>query len=272
MLSVDGVSESKSTSVSLDVYSLKFNCCREIYPLKIVRPLKKFHLNHQEQLNLVLRAVIEAALVIQAFIGDNPKRAFVKYTMQHSGKCGCEYCFASGVPFKDASEQGTIPIIRKIHQQKLDIQIQIDFLQESGDTGAIETLKDIVKHLDEAESIAKKQRKSSHIVWPANTFQGGARTKEKILVIVEKIEAGEELTPSEKKGIKGRSPLLDIDYFDFVLHVPAEYMHLVCLGVTKRMLELSFDVGEVRSRITKTPLSSSALFNEYMKAVKMFHE
>lgn len=105
-------------------------------------------------------------------IADNPKRAFLRYALQHSAKCACEYCFESGVSFKDANEQGTLPIIRQIHQQKIDIKQQIDLLQENNDTGPIDTLNGILKHLDHAESIARKQNKSSHVVWPASTFGG----------------------------------------------------------------------------------------------------
>ena len=140
------------------------------------------------------------------------------------------------------------------------------------ETEHLKTLHDLLKYLDEAESVAKRQTKSSHIVWPANTINGESRTKEKIIEIVEKIEAGDEMTPSEKKGIKGRSPLLNIDYFDFVLHVPTEYMHLYALGVVKRLIELCFNVGENRSRITKRPLCQPSLFNELMKKVKSVRE
>ena len=66
--------------------------------------------------------------------------------------------------------------------------------------------------------------------------------------------------------------LLNIDYFDYVSSITAEYMHLVCLGVVKRLLELCFSVGENRPRNTKRPLSSPQLFNDLIKNVKVFHE
>ena len=81
------------------------------------------------------------------------------------------------------------------------------------------------------------------------------------------MEAGEELNHSEKKGIKGRSLLLDIDYFDYILSVTTEYMHLVCLGVVKRLLELTFAVGESRTRLMKRPLTCPSAFNKLMKKI-----
>ena len=152
------------------------------------------------------------------------------------------------------------------------INLQISDLDEVEDSIQIESLKSIVKDLDEAEKMGKKQRVSSHIVWPANTMNGEPRTKEKTLEIVEKIESGQEMSASEKKGIKGRSLLLDLDYFDYVLSIPTEYMHLLSFGVVKRLLELCFSVGESRPRITKRPLTPPHEFNELIKNTKMFKE
>lgn len=271
-MSLDGISETKSTNTSLDVYSIKFEGCRDVYPIKIIKPFQKNSVNQNEHLISVLSAVIAADLVLKAIVADNPKRAFLKYSLQHSGRCGCEYCFESGVSFKDAVEEDTLPIVKKIQNQKKDIKEQINFLQQCNDTEHIQTLHDLLKHLNEAEAVAKKQHKSSHIVWPASTMNGENRTKEKILEIAEQIEAGNELTPAEKKGIKGKSPILNIEYFDFVIEIPAEYMHLLALGVVKRLIELCFNVGENRSRVIKRPLTQPTLFNEIMEKIKMFKE
>ena len=272
VMSVDGVSESKSTNTSLDVYSIKFKGCRDVYPVKIVRPLNKFQVNHEYQFSSVLSDLLSKNFELLFMVADNPKRAFLRFSLQHSARYACEYCFESGVSCRQGNLAENLPVVKKIDQQRKEIQQKIDDLDECHDKVQIDSLKTIVKHLDEAEAIAKKNSKFSHIVWPANTFSGECRTKEKTLEIVEQLEAGNNLTPAEKKGIKGRSPLLDIEYFDYVLHLPTEYMHLVPLGVVKRMIELCFNVGESRSRITKRPLSSPTLFNEMMKNVKVYKE
>ena len=59
------------------------------------------------------------------------------------------------------------------------------------------------------------------------------------------------LTKDDLKRIIGKSLLLDWDSFDFVLQMPTEYMHLVCLSILKRLTELTFNVGTNRPRITK---------------------
>ena len=91
-------------------------------------------------------------------------------------------------------------------------------------------------------------------------------------MIVNKIENKDILSIDEAKGIMGRSLLLDIPYFDYVLDAPVEYLHGVCLGVVKRMLILTFNVGEVRHRNTTRKLSDVTKFNILMATVKMVRE
>ena len=271
-LSLDGVSESKSTSISLDVYSVKFEGCRDIFPIRIIRPLSKHPIDQQEQLSLVISDVLRNNLEISDFIADNPKRSFLRLALQHSAKFACEYCFACGTSYTAPSQESNVKLIEDIECQKKHINDQLKSLVNSNDNAKIESLHGILNNLEEAQKIAKKQKKTSQIVWPASSSKGEPRTKEKILEIVVRIEGGEELESIEKKGIKGRSLLLDIDNFDFVISIPTEYMHLLSLGVVKRLLELTFSCGEVRSRNIKTPLASPDKFNELMKVIKMFHE
>lgn len=268
-MSMDGVSESKSSTISLDVYSIKFNGCREVYPVKIVRPINKYPIDNLTQFSSVLNAVLQLNLILHALIADAPKRAFARFCMMYSGRYSCEYCFESGVPFSSTTTNDEI--VEKIKQQKIEISNQIQHLSEDEDQVQIEILNNILNNLDQALKLANR-KKGSHIVWPANTMNGEIRTKEKVLEIVEKIESGEDLTANEKRGIKGRSILLNIDYFDFVCAIPTEYMHLLALGVIKRLLELTFSVGESRTRITKRPLLSPEVFNVIMKKIKVVKE
>lgn len=47
----------------------------------------------------------------------------------------------------------------------------------------------------------------------------------------------------------------------------AEYLHSVCIGVVKRLVELTFSVGDVRPRITKRKLSNPETFNKLMSLI-----
>ena len=80
------------------------------------------------------------------------------------------------------------------------------------------------------------------------------------------------LSNEEKEGVMGYSPFMDYPEFDFIDGFPVEYLHHVCLGVTKRMLELSFAIGDSRKRNTKRKLSSPNLYNRKMAIQKVVSE
>ena len=92
---------------------------------------------------------------------------------------------------------------------------------------------------------------------------------ERILQTVEDIDM---LTEEEKEGVMGYSPFMDYPGFDFINGFVVEYLHHICLGVTKRMVELTFSVGETRKRLTKRKLSSPNLFNRKMAIQKVVSE
>ena len=82
-------------------------------------------------------------------------------------------------------------------------------------------------------------------------------------------ENGHQMTTEECKGFLGKSPLLELDDFDFIDNITCEYMHSVCLGVVKRQTQLTFKVGEPRPRVTKRKLSDPALFNEQIRNISL---
>ena len=79
--------------------------------------------------------------------------------------------------------------------------------------------------------------------------------------ITDQIAEGAELSRDECKGFYGTSVFLHQDNFNFIECVPAEYMHSGCIGVGKRMVELTFNVGDNRERVTKRKLSDAATYN-----------
>ena len=96
---------------------------------------------------------------------------------------------------------------------------------------------------------------------------------ENINAIVERIENSPNPLPrNESKGVIGRSPLLNYFDFDLVENLPTEYMHIVCLGVGKRLVELTFNVGQTRVRVTKRKLSDPEDFNRLIRNVQVPYE
>ena len=66
------------------------------------------------------------------------------------------------------------------------------------------------------------------------------------------------------KGYKGISCLNDLENFNLVDNVPLDYMHLMCLGVTKRMFGQSYRVNHssVKTKKLKSDKLSMDNFNE----------
>ena len=91
-ISCDGVSESKSTSVSLDVYSARATDCQVPYPFCLVRPnVKLCGVDNRSKLHDFIVDIGQEGRIVQ-FIGDNPKRAIARDSLSHSSYYPCEYC------------------------------------------------------------------------------------------------------------------------------------------------------------------------------------
>ena len=272
-VSVDGMCEAKSSSVSIDVYSSKFRRCRYVYPHRIVRPLKKEYVNNKEQFEKFIHDVLDNSVHIDCAVGDNPKRSNMKGCQCHSSLFPCEYCYAKGVRVSIKKQKFDNPdMSKKILKEKIKV------LENLNDSESIKKKKLLKEILAELEKNSDNSRKMT--VWPSSTANQEMRTKENVLEIVLRIENAandndednEPLTRDDVKGVIERSVLLDIDYFDIVNDVPPEYMHLVCLGAGKRLTELTFNVGLNRSRITKRKLSSTKQFNYLMSQTKVVFE
>ena len=265
-LSADGVSEARSNLNSMDVYSTRFKNCRVVYPHVLVRPLGKYRMDNRKILSDLVNDILVNDGVIENFVGDNPKRSNAKNSLSHSSLHPCEYCFKKGTSFNvcDPSLQAKIEELR---EQSEAITAQIN---ECTSPDRMNTLTNIIDTLQ--SQIRELSKKRSQIVWPASSFGGEPRTREKIMEIVQKIENNERLDRDEAKGVMGNSPLLHVPGFDFVIDTPAEYLHSSCLGVTKRMIECTFNVGENRTRNTKRKLSDPSKFNSLMSKVKVVRE
>ena len=111
------------------------------------------------------------------------------------------------------------------------------------------------------------------LTWPPTTMNGRPRTITAIRRIVNSIESQEEhLSKHYLKGIKGRSVLLNQPDFDYVEDSPTEYMHSVCLGLGKKMVEFTYKVGKQRHRVTKRKKCLPKLFNDLIISVKVPRE
>ena len=251
------------------MYSLRFAQCRTVYPLQIVRPIGKFRVDAQAFLDQFLTDVCLNQCIIDCFVGDSLKRSTARASKGHSTYFPCEYCKSRGqlLHLLDSNLE-----IKKqsLQQQKQSIISKLAQANAQNDQEEIKTLKTMLSSVN--ENIKTLNTKHNKIVWPAVTRNGDLRTIEKVTEIVNKIENDEILSLDEAKGIVGRSLFLDIPYFPYLEDIPTEYMHNTCLGVVKRCIELTFNVGEARQRTTTRKLSLASKFNELMSSVKVMRE
>ena len=217
-LSLDGIQECKSSSLSAEVYTVSFHQCRTVYPIRIIRPIHKFKIDEQKQIKIVLDDINNSECTLDTAVGDNPKRSTLHCALGSPSSNACEYCEVKAVYITD------------------------------------------------------KDKKKGHLAWPSSTANGPRRTIENILEITEKIRNGEELSRDERKGFWGTSHLLHQDNFHFIYNIPTEYMHSGCIGVVKRLIELTFHVGENRDRITKRKLSDPLEYNIKISFIQVTRE
>lgn len=269
VVSVDGVSECKSNINSMDVYSARFSNCRVVYPIQIVKPIGKFKMDQHHYLDQFLTDICSNDCEIEAFVGDKPKRSDARDCKCHASYFPCEYCESKGLLLK--TQDNSITLKKKqLNEHKDIISQQLALAEENNDEAQVIFMKKLLKGVNEA--IKNINNESNNIVWSASSQNGPKRTIEGVMIIVEKIENNEPLSQDEAKGIKGRSLLLEIPYFNFILDIPVEYLHGVCLGVVKRMIILTFHVGKIRERNTKRKLSSPNDYNNLICQVKFHRE
>ena len=270
-LSSDGVAESLSTSISLDVYSVKFDRCKEIYPIRIIKQLKKNSLDPNEHLRRVVNDINDNQCKITQYVADNLKRSQGKCCLCHSSWFPCEYCFAKGTKLVTNSAE-TNKKKEGIKMQKMLVTEKLENLRGTAgqNPSQVLKLKNILKKLTQEEKSLKT--KKSNIVWPQSSSDGPPRTIEEISEIIDKIENNQVMGIDERKGIVGRSVFFDLPGFNFITCISTEYLHSVCLGVVKKSVELTFKVGESRQRETNRKLSLPSQFNDQIFDVKIFRE
>ena len=277
-LSFDGVLESKSSVNSLDVFCLKFNHCRSVYPIKLIKTCDKFRYDEQDELRKVLSDINSNNVILDCCIFDNPKRSLMTCKKAHSAKHPCEYCEHPAVTYVVKNKNVTVAIDKKYELREKSIQKEIQNLKSKNDPAFNETIiylqDSLVKLIKEKEAEMQKNGRKQ-LRWPASTMNGELRIIGKIKDIVTEIKKNPDILkkdPDFCKGVKGESLLLNQPNYDMIEDTPCEYMHIVCLGVIKRLVELTFRVGENRERLTKRKLSCPKLFNEKIKHIQVTRE
>ena len=196
-----------------------------------------------------------------------------------AAKFPCEYCECPAVSYVGPNKKSVAIINTHYEQQETKISQDIQNLTRNQDSTSdheeIHELQEELENLQRKKEEEIKKTGRKQLTWPASTMNGDLRTIDNIKNIVQKIEQDPDILkrdPDSCKGIKGRSPFLDQPRFNIIKDFPAEYMHTVCIGAVKRMIELCFKVGDTRERQTKRKLSPPKLYNDKIRSVQTTRE
>lgn len=111
--SCDGVADSKSSTVSMDIFSISFPECSRVYPLTTIRPSKKNAVDFQSELRIVLEDLKQQYIKILNALADNPMRSNLRNCKNHSAYFSCEYCRSSAEYYQD-------PILKEKIKRSID--------------------------------------------------------------------------------------------------------------------------------------------------------
>ena len=261
----------------MDTYSISFNHCRNIYPIRLIKPCEKYKYDEQLELKNVLADLNEHGVIIDCGVFDAIKRSTVLCIKGHAAKNPCQYCESSAVPY-NINSKAHEAIEKRFSVQEISLSQQISQLEVSqendSDNEEIIRLRERLAEINaDKENEIQKIRKK--LTWPYSTMNGKLRTLDDIREIANAIEENPNIVKTDPdfcKGIKGKSLLLDQPFFNLLKDAPCEYMHLVCLGVIKRLTEVTFKVGENRERNTKRKLSLPQTFNDKIRSIQLTRE
>ena len=252
------------------MYSVKFKNCKTIYPLRLVRPLVKKKIDNKAQLSEVINDISSNNFIITQFIADNLKRATAKECKNHASWFPCEYCYGKGVKIEITTNSKAKKQL--MEQMKLVQEKMAEYENVHPPPESRSNYRNLMLLQEKLKKSLNALQSKSNIRWPYSTMKSEHRSRRSIIETVEKLENNENLAIDEARGIVGRSLFLDLEYFDFVYDIPAEYLHSSCLGVVKRLTILTFNVGENRPRVTTRKLTPPEKFNTLMLRVKVHKE
>ena len=98
-ISIDGVNETKSTSRSLEIISIQFSNCQQVYPCLISRPevfqKKRMKPSFEVYVSSLLDELEQLEIQVEKVILDAPERAAARKQKQHGGYYSCDWCLAT---------------------------------------------------------------------------------------------------------------------------------------------------------------------------------
>ena len=207
---IDGVPRTRSCGISLDVLTIKFLGCRNVYTLAILEPARKgLCLSDEIILRDFLEELKESDFKLRYMIADAPKRAKLQGFKGHSGMFACPKCECSFNKNKN---------------------------------------------------------------FPASTVNSTRRTLQSVDAALHTIETSDrpdKIKLSVLKGVQARSLLSEVEGFNILTHIPTEKMHLIDLGVVKKMTRLSFKCGQERPKTNFHDFNDVKVLDQKLEELKL---
>lgn len=99
VMSIDGVNETKSSNRSLEIVSIQFDGCREVYPCLIFRPEPNQKKSMKPEIEAYichfLDKLLDADIHLDKVVLDAPERASFRKQKLHGGYFCCDLCLAN---------------------------------------------------------------------------------------------------------------------------------------------------------------------------------
>ena len=118
-----------------------------------------------------------------------------------------------------------------------------------------------------SHQVNKNGKKIGGIIYPFSESSAPFRNNESYREIGEEISQNPDRSPLYACGIKGKSPLYDLEYFDMVEDIPTEYMHLVCLGICRKLLKIIFYGETASQKMSSRNVNRIQIINNSLKSV-----
>ena len=166
---------------------MKFNACKNIYPIRCIKPYNRVKYNEQESLSIVLNDLNANHCIMDNAICDNPKRAVLRHALCHSSLYACEYCESSAVSFVCPVNKTKVDAeLNEISQQIVTLEEKQSMSQNTNNEVIDDLLTELrVRHIQESKKVRKR-----HLVWPSHTRHGRLRTVNTIRDISTAIATG----------------------------------------------------------------------------------
>lgn len=173
ILSCDGVADAKSNTVSMDIFSVAFPECSNVYPIVAIRSEEKGNVNLIAELTKITDELKLLNVKIKCVLCDNPMRAILRNAKNHSAYFACEYCTSHAVPYRDPQIEKDIDKEKREHEARKDRyeeeRQRLMNLPGTSSNSLLDLLEERIESNDrQLDTVLRKTKKVSNIFSLAN--------------------------------------------------------------------------------------------------------